>query len=102
MHFGSVRERFLECPETGGHNSLCFVETEETDFERRMKWRGNIRRRMDSETAATEAGLQRMYAYWRAANCLSVWQIDLHDNPLLKKPLTFDHRNLWLPGHWDV
>ncbi len=102
MHFGSVRERFLECPETGGPNSLCFVETEETDFEGRMQSRGNIRRRMDSETTATKEGLQRMHAYWSAANYLSVGKIDLHDNPLLKKPVTFDHRNLWLRGHRDV
>ena len=32
--------------------------------------------------------LQKMDAYWRAANYLSVGQIYLYDNPLLKKPLT--------------
>ena len=32
--------------------------------------------------------LQTMDAYWRAANYLSVGQIYLYDNPLLKKPLT--------------
>ena len=30
-------------------------------------------------------------AYWRAANYLSVGQIYLYDNPLLKKPLTKEH-----------
>jgi len=32
--------------------------------------------------------LRRMDAYWRAANYLSVGQIYLYDNPLLKRPLT--------------
>ena len=31
--------------------------------------------------------LHRMDAYWRAANYLSVGQLYLYDNPLLKKPL---------------
>ena len=31
--------------------------------------------------------LQRIHAYWRAANYLSVGQIYLYDNPLLKQPL---------------
>ena len=46
--------------------------------------------------------LQRMDAYWRAANYLSVGQIYLHDNPLLKKPLTLDHIKLRLLGHWGT
>ena len=32
--------------------------------------------------------LSKMDAYWRAANYLSVGQIYLYDNPLLKRPLT--------------
>ena len=35
--------------------------------------------------------LHRMDAYWRAANYLSVGQIYLYDNPLLKEPLTLSH-----------
>jgi len=35
--------------------------------------------------------LQRMHAYWRAANYLSVGQIYLYDNPLLKEPLSLSH-----------
>jgi xylulose-5-phosphate/fructose-6-phosphate phosphoketolase len=38
--------------------------------------------------ALTPDLLQRIDAYWRAANYLSVGQIYLYDNPLLKKPLT--------------
>jgi phosphoketolase len=35
--------------------------------------------------------LQKMNAYWRAANYLSVGQIYLYDNPLLKQPLKLSH-----------
>jgi len=46
--------------------------------------------------------LQRMNAYWRAANYLSVGQIYLFDNPLLKKPLTLRHVKPRLLGHWGT
>lgn len=46
--------------------------------------------------------VQRMDAYWRAANYLSVGQIYLHDNPLLKKPLTLEHIKSRLLGHWGT
>ena len=35
--------------------------------------------------------LHKMDAYWRAANYLSVGQIYLYDNPLLKQPLKLSH-----------
>ena len=35
--------------------------------------------------------LRNLDAYWRAANYLSVGQIYLYDNPLLKQPLTLAH-----------
>jgi phosphoketolase len=41
-------------------------------------------------------------AYWRAANYLSVGQIYLFDNPLLKVPLTKDHIKPRLLGHWGT
>ena len=44
--------------------------------------------------------LQRIHAYWRVANYLSVGQIYLHDNPLLKKPLTFEHIKSRQLGQW--
>jgi xylulose-5-phosphate/fructose-6-phosphate phosphoketolase len=46
--------------------------------------------------------LRKMNAYWRAANYLSVGQIYLYDNPLLKKPLTIDHIKPRLLGHWGT
>ena len=39
----------------------------------------------------TEEELRRMDAYWRAANYLSVGQIYLLDNPLLREPLRIEH-----------
>ncbi|MET0636771.1 MAG: phosphoketolase family protein [Chitinophagaceae bacterium] len=46
--------------------------------------------------------LKKMDAWWRAANYLSVGQIYLYDNPLLKKPLTIDHIKPRLLGHWGT
>jgi xylulose-5-phosphate/fructose-6-phosphate phosphoketolase len=41
-------------------------------------------------------------AYWRAANYLSVGQIYLYDNPLLREPLTREHVKPRLLGHWGT
>ncbi|MDO9116814.1 MAG: phosphoketolase family protein [Nitrospira sp.] len=46
--------------------------------------------------------LKKMDAYWRAANYLSVGQIYLYDNPLLKKPLRRAHIKPRLLGHWGT
>ena len=46
--------------------------------------------------------LQKMNAYWRAANYLSVGQIYLFDNPLLKKPLKLEHVKPRLLGHFGT
>src|SRR5438270_13919724 len=46
--------------------------------------------------------LRRMDAYWRAANYLSVGQIYLLDNPLLKEPLQAKHIKPRLLGHWGT
>ena len=43
-----------------------------------------------------------MHAYWRAANYLSVGQIYLMDNPLLKEPLQLKHVKPRLLGHWGT
>jgi xylulose-5-phosphate/fructose-6-phosphate phosphoketolase len=45
-----------------------------------------------SEKALTDESLRRLDAYWRAANYLSVGQIYLYDNPLLKRPLELSRR----------
>nr|WP_255531894.1 phosphoketolase family protein [Planomonospora sp. ID82291] len=46
--------------------------------------------------------LQRIDAYWRAANYLSVGQIYLLDNPLLTEPLAPEHIKPRLLGHWGT
>lgn len=46
--------------------------------------------------------LRRLDAYWRAANYLSVGQIYLYDNPLLKEPLKARHIKPRLLGHWGT
>ncbi len=46
--------------------------------------------------------LKNMDAWWRAANYLSVGQIYLYDNPLLKIPLTLEHIKPRLLGHWGT
>jgi xylulose-5-phosphate/fructose-6-phosphate phosphoketolase len=46
--------------------------------------------------------LNKMNAYWHAANYLSVGQIYLYDNPLLKVPLTLEHIKPRLLGHWGT
>ncbi len=46
--------------------------------------------------------LRKMDAWWRAANYLSVGQIYLYDNPLLKIPLTLAHIKPRLLGHWGT
>jgi phosphoketolase len=43
-----------------------------------------------------------MDAYWRAANYLSVGQLYLYDNPLLKKPLELSHVKPLVVGHWGT
>ena len=46
--------------------------------------------------------LYNIDAYWRAANYLSVGQIYLYDNPLLKRPLTLADVKHMLLGHWGT
>lgn len=46
--------------------------------------------------------IQKMNAYWSAANYLSVGQIYLYDNPLLKIPLKLEHVKPRLLGHWGT
>ena len=41
-------------------------------------------------------------AYWRAANYLTVGQIYLLDNPLLREPLRIEHVKTRLLGHWGT
>src|ERR1700710_1426345 len=46
--------------------------------------------------------MQKIHAYWRAANYLSVGQMYLRDNPLLRDPLKIEHIKHMLLGHWGT
>ena len=46
--------------------------------------------------------LDKIDAYWRAANYLSAGQLYLLDNPLMKEPLTMDHIKKKIVGHWGT
>jgi xylulose-5-phosphate/fructose-6-phosphate phosphoketolase len=62
-----------------------------------MKKEGTVK-----EEAPSAEDLGAIDAYWRAANYLSVGQIYLYDNPLLKEPLRKDHVKPRLLGHWGT
>jgi xylulose-5-phosphate/fructose-6-phosphate phosphoketolase len=55
-----------------------------------------------SASPLSKGELRLMDAWWRAANYLAVGQIYLYDNPLLKKPLKFEHVKPRLLGHWGT
>ncbi len=57
---------------------------------------------MSSDAPLSPDELRRMHAYWRAANYLSVGQIYLLDNPLLRAPLLPEHVKPRLLGHWGT
>jgi len=57
---------------------------------------------MNLSKPLTNELLEKMNAYWRAANYLSVGQIYLYDNPLLKFPLELQHIKPRLLGHWGT
>src|SRR5213083_720615 len=67
-----------------------------------------VKRKTGDGSKAAAAGplsaeeLRKMHAYWRAANYLSVGQIYLMDNPLLKEPLKLNHVKPRLLGHWGT
>ncbi len=67
-----------------------------------------VKRKTGNGGKASAAGplsaeeLRKMHAYWRAANYLSVGQIYLMGNPLLKEPLQLKHIKPRLLGHWGT
>jgi xylulose-5-phosphate/fructose-6-phosphate phosphoketolase len=56
----------------------------------------------DTGSTIEAAEVERLDAYWRAANYLSVGQIYLLDNPLLREPLRPEHVKPRLLGHWGT
>jgi xylulose-5-phosphate/fructose-6-phosphate phosphoketolase len=57
---------------------------------------------MQSSTPLSERTLEELNTWWRAANYLSLGQIYLLDNPLLRRPLTRDDVKPRLLGHWGT
>ncbi len=57
---------------------------------------------VDTKLPLSPEELQKVHAYWRAANYLSVGQIYLYDNPLLREPLRLKHIKPRLLGHWGT
>jgi xylulose-5-phosphate/fructose-6-phosphate phosphoketolase len=55
-----------------------------------------------ADSVLDPAQLERIHAWWRAANYLSVGQIYLMDNPLLREPLLPEHIKPRLLGHWGT
>src|SRR5947207_8472559 len=68
----------------------------------------DVKRKTGDGSKAAAAGplsaeeLRKIHAYWRAANYLSVGQIYLMDNPLLKEPLQLKHIKPRLLGHFGT
>ena len=60
-----------------------------------------VNRRANEDQLSLEL-LNKMNAYWQAANYVSVGQIYLYDNPLLKRPLKAEHIKPMLLGHWGT
>ena len=70
-----------------------------------MKVKNEAKENIAAETAHNPLSpdlLQKINAYWRAANYLSVGQIYLFDNPLLKEPLKLSHVKPLVVGHWGT
>ena len=56
----------------------------------------------NAPTVLPALAMQHINAYWRAANYLSIGQIYLTDNPLLREPLRIAHVKRRLLGHWGT
>ncbi len=99
----------VKAREAGNSKKDCWVNTEAETY---YSLRGGIRA-MTVATAEpathgiprqplTAEELHRIHAYWRAANYLSVGQIYLYANPLLREPLKLEHVKPRLLGHWGT
>ncbi|MBN2807117.1 MAG: phosphoketolase family protein [Prolixibacteraceae bacterium] len=58
--------------------------------------------KLNVQSQLTNEEYENMDAYWRAANYLSVGQLYLHKNPLLREPLKPSHIKKMLLGHWGT
>jgi xylulose-5-phosphate/fructose-6-phosphate phosphoketolase len=58
--------------------------------------------KQQSQQPLSPEELRKVHAYWRAANFISVGQIYLYANPLLREPLSLKHIKPRLLGHWGT
>lgn len=56
----------------------------------------------EKQLPLSEDMLHKMNAYWQASNYLSIGQIYLRDNPLMREPLRVEHVKPMLLGHWGT
>src|SRR4051794_41405087 len=96
--------RMVICPSAIGRRCLSSHETGSALPASRVKSRISLRASTDRRIlrAHMTADLELLDAYWRAANYLSVGQIYLLDNPLLREPLRLEHVKPRLLGHWGT
>ena len=69
---------------------------------RKLQHRSDHNWSLERQTTLGSDELRRMNAYWRAANYLSVGQIYLYDNPLLREPLKLSHVKPLVVSHWGT
>ena len=62
----------------------------------------SINQSIDDDAPLSNAELHNTDAYWRACNYLAAGMIYLQSNPLLRKPLEFEHIKKRLLGHWGA
>ena len=68
-----------------------------------LRWGGGLRKKTNlTDKPLSPDLLRKINAFWCATNYLSVGQIYLYDNPLLKKPLMLEHVKPRLMGHWGT
>src|SRR5262245_21730595 len=77
------------------------MSTATTEMKRKSR-NGRKVNKVSAEGPLSAVELDKLDAYWRASNYLSVGQIYLLDNPLLKEPLKREHIKPRLLGHWGT
>ena len=107
---GSSDEPASEQRETRASSLQTLAQPDEaTTFEFDAALSTAIERKKSAPAKKTESKgpllpemLDRMHRYWQAANYLTIGQIYLSDNPLLKEPLEAEHIKPRLLGHWGT
>jgi XFP-like protein len=103
----------VDCPDgwkspgSGSIGLICGAIRLPAYNETRKKIQARADGEMMREVALTEGALtgdqvRAIDRFWRAANYLSVGQIYLRDNPLLRDPLKIEHVKPRLLGHWGT